>query len=98
MLRDQADAGVEFALKILAEAPAVDWPWHWWAFGELSTERQMGMGTGPIPYSAIRDLADEFTLLGNERSSFLYIVRGLDTHYLTHIAADQKKNLEKHKR
>lgn len=53
----------------------------WAAFWELSTERPIGMGTGPIPVSKIRSYAPEF---GMETSSFVRIMRRMDEEYLSH--------------
>lgn len=79
LLQKGADAGNELAIKALADQPDIEWPWHWWAYHELSTDRPATQGALlPIPHSAIRLMADEWHLKGKERSDFLYIIRELD--------------------
>jgi hypothetical protein len=53
----------------------------WNAFWELSTERPIGMGTGPIPVSKIRSHARDF---GMDAASFVRIMRRMDEEYLSH--------------
>ncbi|WP_210319283.1 phage tail assembly chaperone, partial [Aureimonas glaciei] len=52
------------------------------AFWELSTERQIGMGSGPIPSHAIDRWAER---LGAELGMFRAAVRAMDRVYLDHI-------------
>lgn len=63
----------------------------WSAFWELSTERQMGMGAGPIPVSKIRSHASDF---GIDVTSFVRIMRRMDDAYLSHLSrsSDQGAN------
>jgi hypothetical protein len=81
-LQAGAEVGNPLAIAALSKAPIIEFPWMWWAFGELSTERNVGMAAGPIPYSAIARMADEFNLVGHERHLLTYVIRGLDQHYL----------------
>lgn len=55
---------------------------YWEAFGDLSTERQIGMGLGPIPRSAIQSYAKEFGITGDEYEIFQRIIRKMDNKYL----------------
>jgi hypothetical protein len=55
---------------------------YWNAFNELSSERQIGMGLGPIPLSAIRRYAEEWELDGDEYEVFYSIIRKMDIKYL----------------
>lgn len=56
---------------------------YWMAFCDLTTERQIGMGLGPIPASKIRAYAiDELELLGDERDRFFAVMRRTDDGYL----------------
>jgi hypothetical protein len=55
---------------------------HWEAFHELSTERQIGMAMGPIPRSAIKAYADEFAMTGDEFDEFNRIIRAVDNEYM----------------
>ena len=54
----------------------------WDAFWELGTERQLGMSTGPITGSKIRDyLRDEMDLTGAEYDRAKAIIRKADDVY-----------------
>lgn len=55
---------------------------YWVAFHELSTERQLGMGLGPIPSSSILAYAREYELDRDETSNLVSLVRSLDTEFL----------------
>lgn len=58
---------------------------YWDAFWELSTDRQVGMGTGPIPFSALDRYADRFGLSApDDFDRFRAIVRAMDDAYLSH--------------
>ena len=54
----------------------------WDAFWELSSERQMGMGLGPIPYRALRSYADDGGIVGDHFDLFRSVIRQLDGEYL----------------
>lgn len=58
---------------------------YWEAFNELSTERQIGMGVGPIPRSAIKAYADEFGIAGDDYDPFHRIIRTMDNAYLAQV-------------
>ena len=55
------------------------------AFLELTTDRQMGMGLGPIPSAAI----DRWPVEDAERASFRACIRAMDREYLAHGRDDQ---------
>lgn len=56
---------------------------HWNAFWELSTERQIGMGLGPIPWTAIVAYARELRFDDDdERERFRGLIRAMDGEYL----------------
>ena len=59
------------------------------AFTELSTERQVGMGVGPIPHSAIVAYAERMGW-GDDLDAFLACVREMDRTYLEWSAQDPK--------
>ena len=96
LLQKGAAAGNTFAIKALADQPTIDWPWFWWAFHELSTDRPATQGALlPIPYNAIRSMADDWNSRGKARSDFHYIIRQLDNHVLTK-AREQAEKASKH--
>lgn len=69
------------------------WSFYWQAFHDLSSERQIGMAIGPIPRSAIKNYADEFSIVGDRFDSFERIIRSVDAEYLK--LAQPKKPDEK---
>lgn len=60
---------------------------YWLAFCDLTTERQIGMGLGPIPASQIRDYAIELDLDGDEAELFFAVIRQTDDGYLSIVNA-----------
>lgn len=58
----------------------------WSAFSELGTERQFGMGIGPIPRSAIIAYGqDDLGLSGDSLDRFVAIIRAADSDYLSFV-------------
>lgn len=50
------------------------------AFSELSSCRQIGMGLGPIPFTAIAEYARIYKV--DDISDFIYIIRVMDNAFL----------------
>lgn len=64
------------------------------AFMELSTCRSVGMGEGPIPWTAIRDYTEYAQIDDFEQlEDFFYLIREMDSAYLDF----RKKELERKK-
>lgn len=55
---------------------------YWNAFGDLTTCRSIGFGVGPIPWTAIRDYADEYQFVGEQRILLFRHIRAMDMAYL----------------
>lgn len=66
----------------------MDYPLHWEAFNDLGTERNNGMGIGPIPFSKIKEYAADLGLTEREKEAFVWIIRKLDIHYLNKQAQE----------
>lgn len=62
------------------------------SFHDLSTERSIGMGLGPIPWSKIVEYADWYGLEPDVIEAFVDIIRTVDVAYLKYNADEQKKN------
>lgn len=63
----------------------------WLAFNELTTERQVGMGAGPIPVSKIREYAgDHLDLTGDAAERFVVLIREMDGEYLAASAPKKR--------
>lgn len=82
--------GAVFARQAVESAPKLNFAYHWQAFNSLSTERQIGMGPGPIPDSLVERMAWRDGLTRMERETFQYVIRALDNHYLGNIASKNK--------
>lgn len=52
------------------------------AFWDLSTERQLGMGVGPIPWSRIFQYGNFYQLDEDLLDPFIQIIREMDNGYL----------------
>lgn len=61
------------------------------AFNRLSTCRQIGMGVGPIPWTAIGVYADQEELDEEHRSDLYYFVERLDCEFLSWSAKKSEK-------
>ena len=58
------------------------------AFGDLSTERQIGMAVGPIPRSKIKEYGrDELDLSGEALDRFMMTISRIDGEYLSMSSA-----------
>lgn len=107
MLRWQHDFGstIEHWENVLrrggrAPDPYLDrpelWPesqFFWTAFHDLATERQIGMGLGPIPRSAAVAYAAEYGITeGDEFDRFWAIIRTVDAEQLKLANTTKKKD------
>jgi hypothetical protein len=63
---------------------------YWRAFQDLSTDRDVGMGVGPIPWLAIHAWAERNYIRGDDFERLVLILRGLDNIYLEKQAAKDK--------
>lgn len=65
---------------------------EWQAFWLLSSERQIGMGLGPIGWSAIDRYAERNGIDGSdELDRFHRLIRAMDAAFLAHAAAGNEK-------
>jgi hypothetical protein len=77
--RLEAGLGIDSIPEPLRDCPDVDYlEWVYLAFMELSTCRAMGLTLGPIPWTAIRDYANELELVEYSRELLFSAIRGLD--------------------
>lgn len=67
--------------------------WFFRAFHELQSDCQVGMETGPIPFTAIMVYAHEQQLNRREREAFNRIIRILDDKTIM-IRAEKRKREE----
>ena len=70
---------------------------YWKAFCELSSDREIGMAEGPIPWSSMDRWAIRHGIYGDDFDRFVGVIRGLDEVYLKKQHTTQKKTLGKGK-
>lgn len=76
-------------LKPKDEEPCISGlEYYWEAWRELSTCRPVGMGLGPIPFTAMKEYFDIYP--SGEFVEFHYIMRRLDDSFLL-MEEDKKK-------
>lgn len=66
----------------------------WRAFIDLGTERQMGMGLGPIPRSVAQAYAADLNIEGDRFDRFWSIISMIDNEYLKLANASDKDSGE----
>lgn len=68
----------------------------WSAFIDLGTERQIGMGLGPIPLSKLKDyVRDDLDLNGDAAERAIAILRQVDGEYLSLANASKSATKDK---
>lgn len=55
------------------------------AWLDLSSEREIGWGEGPIPWSEVENYADRLELDEDEREELHFHIRQLDATYFKHL-------------
>lgn len=75
--------GLELPDRIV-NAPELDEAFEFYvdAFWELSTERQFGMGIGPIPITAMQAYARHYEMDDEEEFDFVYFIKAMDATYI----------------
>lgn len=66
---------------------------YWKAFTELTADRNIGMGEGPIPWTAMNQWAIRYNIRGDEFDRFISIIREVDTAYMELRNKEHKKAL-----
>lgn len=61
------------------------------AFWELNTDRQVGMGLGPIPYSSIRNYCKDRGLGGDQSDNMMRLLRKMDSEFIKFQEKQAKK-------
>lgn len=77
----------------ILNAPSLDTSlaFYYDAFFDLTSERQVGFGEGPIPTTAILRYASHYEMDSLEESDLLFFVRRLDNAYLEHQSSKAKR-------
>lgn len=62
------------------------------AWCDLDTDRPVGWNARPIPWTAMRDYADAYSITGEQREDLFYFVRAMDKAYLKYVDSKAKKS------
>lgn len=64
----------------------------WWqCFTDLQSDRPMGMGLGPVPWSSIDQWARRYSIPDDEFAVLAHVIRRLDAEWLVMHAEKDKK-------
>jgi hypothetical protein len=55
---------------------------YWRAFWEMSSDREIGMGVGPIPWRTVNDWCLRNDIWGEDFERLLTILRGMDGEFM----------------
>ena len=61
------------------------------AFWDLNTCRNVGMGIGPIPWTAIKQYSDSKQLDLENEDCFIYVMRQMDDAYVARASKKEEK-------
>ncbi len=65
------------------------------AFWDCSTDRDIGMAEGPIPWSSMDKWARRYGYVGTEFDRLVFIMRSMDSVYITERSKKHKKAMTK---
>jgi hypothetical protein len=69
----------------------------YYAFMELTTCRAIGMAEGYIPWVAIKQWADEYDVIDEQREDLFYHILKMDEAYLIHRSKQADKQISRAK-
>ncbi len=70
---------------------------YWRAFQDLSSDRDVGMGVGPIPWSAMSAWGARNRIRGDDFERLVLVLRGLDSIYMDKQSKKSKGKMGKSK-
>lgn len=65
------------------------------AFWDCSTDRDLGMAEGPIPWTSIDKWAQRYDVVGDDFDRLVQMLRAMDNIYIEERAKQSKKKLGK---
>ena len=68
---------------------------YWRAFWECSTDRDIGMAEGPIPWSAIDRWAFRHGIDGDDFDRLVLLLKAMDSVYIEERTKSHKKQMDK---
>lgn len=60
------------------------------AFFDLESDRQIGMGIGPIPWNVVNEYAKTYHFDDEQSTKLFRYVKAMDVVYLSHVNKDTK--------
>ena len=93
-IRQRCEATGSPLPEIVANAPVLAFGdlWYYEVWTELSNDRQVGFGCGPIPSISITEYGKAENLTSQEISDLRYILRKMDEEYFIY---QEKKSKDK---
>jgi hypothetical protein len=70
---------------------------YWKAFQDLSSDRDIGMGVGPIPWSSMNEWGARNHIRGDDFERFVAVLRGMDSIYMDKQSKKAKGKMGKSK-
>lgn len=67
---------------------------YYTAYFDLTSDRSVGMGEGPIPWTSIERYCDAFGIEGEQREDMHFFLREMDRAYLGHRAKEATNQVE----
>lgn len=64
---------------------------YWRAYADMTSDREVGMGVGPIPWTAMHLWAVRHNIRGDDFDRLVLVLRGMDAVFMAHQAKKQKK-------
>lgn len=68
---------------------------YWRAFLDCSSDREMGMAEGPLPWTSMNEWAIRYDIVGDEFDRLVLLLRAMDSVYLDTRNKTSKKNMDK---
>lgn len=68
---------------------------YWIAFWDLMSCRSVGMGEGPIPWTAVDAYSRRHSLEGQDFEDLWHIIRRLDAHYMKFRAQQREQEAKR---
>lgn len=91
IVASRTEAGRPIADHLIAPEWPIDCEHVVAAFNTLFADRDVGMGLGPIPWTAIRQYADYLGLRDGEFSDFTFLLRQMDDEFISIKSEEAEK-------
>ena len=69
----------------------------WKAYQDLTSDRDVGMGVGPIPWLSMSEWGSRHRVRGDDFERLVYILRAMDATFMEHSGKKSKSKMGKGK-